>query len=137
MLRDGRSMMIQKERTARARRSGADAYQPTHLTRTHLDTIVAGVGSDRTVAHLLQVSPSQVSRWRTGQVPDIDNADRLAGLALVVEMLLRWLEREAIAGWLEGANAHLGDRTPAFLLRRGQVADVIGALEAEKAGVYA
>jgi transcriptional regulator with XRE-family HTH domain len=89
------------------------------------------------VAAILGVSPSQLSRWRRGQVPDADNADRLAGLALVIEMLLRWLEPETISGWLEGANAHLGDRPPSHLLRRGQVADVIGAIEAEKRGVYA
>jgi transcriptional regulator with XRE-family HTH domain len=95
------------------------------------------VRSDRAVAGLLGISPSQVSRWRKGQVPDIQNADRLAGLALIVEMLLRWLEPEAIPGWLEGPNAHLGDRSPTYLLRHGQVADVIGAIEAGKAGVYA
>jgi transcriptional regulator with XRE-family HTH domain len=89
------------------------------------------------LAEILGVSPSQVSRWRSGQVPDLDNADRLAGLALVVEMLGRWLPPEAIEDWLRGSNAHLSDRTPAYLIRRARVADVIGAIEAEKAGVYA
>jgi transcriptional regulator with XRE-family HTH domain len=127
--------MAKGERCSRVRRSSA--AHPSRLARMHLDTIAAGVPSDRTIAGLLHVSPSQVSRWRQGQVPDVDNADRLAGLALVVEMLLRWLEPEAIAGWLEGRNAHLGDRSPSYLLRHGQVADVIGAIEAGKAGVYA
>jgi len=52
-------------------------------------------------------------------------------------MLERWLAPEAAEGWLRGSNAHLQDRTPVFLIRRGSVADVIGAIEAEKAGVYA
>ncbi len=103
----------------------------------HLSTCRLLLGSDRVVAGILGVSPSQVSRWRSGQVPDPDNADRLAGLALVVEMLGRWLAPEAVEGWLDGPNAHLGDRAPAHLIRVGQVADVIGAIEAEKAGVYA
>ncbi|MBT8404108.1 MAG: hypothetical protein KJP18_09635 [Gemmatimonadetes bacterium] len=106
------------------------------LTRTHLDTLRAVLGSDRAVANLLEVSPSQVSRWRRGQAPDPDNADRLAGLALVVEMLSRWLDPATIPDWLEGPNLHLDDRAPAYLLRRSRVADVLAALEADKAGAY-
>lgn len=103
----------------------------------HLEVCRLGLGSDRAVAEALDVSPSQISRWRRGQVPDHDNADRLGGLALAVEMLGRWLEPEAVEGWLSGANAHLSGRSPVYLIRRGQVADVIGAIEAEKAGAYA
>jgi len=103
----------------------------------HLTTCRAVLGSDRAVADILGVSASQVSRWRRGQVPDLDNADRLAGLALVVEMLARWLAPQAVEGWLQGPNAHLQGRAPSYLIRRGRVADVVGALEAEKAGVYA
>ena len=103
----------------------------------HLVTCRAGMGSDRAVAGILGVSPSQVSRWRSGQVPDLDNADRLAGLALVVEMLGRWIAPEVIEDWLHGPNAHLSGNAPAFLIGQGRVADVIGAIEAEKAGAYA
>lgn len=103
----------------------------------HLDTCHGALGSDRAVSAILGVSPSQVSRWRRGQLPDVDNADRLAGLALVVEMLARWIDPEALGGWLHGIHAHLGDRSPAYLIGQGRVADVIGAIEAEKAGVYA
>lgn len=105
--------------------------------RQHLDTCRAALGSDRAVAEILGVSPSQVSRWRTGQLPDLDNADRLAGLALVVEMLARWVAPEVRESWLQGPDAHLADRSPAYLIRLGRVADVIGAIEAEKAGAYA
>lgn len=105
--------------------------------RQHLATCRAALGSDRAVAAILGVSPSQVSRWRTSQFPDHDNADRLAGLALVVEMLARWLSPAVVESWLHGPNAHLSDRSPAYLIRLGQVADVVGAIEAEKAGAYA
>ena len=114
----------------------ADILPVESLTRTHLDTLRAVLGSDRTVAGLLHVSPSKVSRWRRGQVPDLDHADRLAGLALVVEILARRLHHGTIPDWLEGPNGHLDDRSPAYLLRRGRVADVLAALEADKAGVY-
>lgn len=117
--------------------SGAIASPLELRTLTHLDVIRDVLGADRTIAALLDVSPSQVSRWRRGQAPDLENADRLAGLALVVEMLARWLHPDTVEGWLEGANAHLNDRTPAYLIRHGCVADVIGALEAEKAGTFA
>ena len=103
---------------------------------SHLDTCRVALGSDRAVADILGVSPAQVSRWRKGQVPDLDNADRLAGLALVAEMLSRWLAPEVREGWLHGPNAHLADRSPSYLIRLGQVADVIGALESEKAGAF-
>ncbi len=83
------------------------------------------------------MSPSQISRWRRGQTPDPENADRLAGLSLVVEMLLRWLEPEVVEEWLTGTNSHLGGGTPAWFVRRGQIAEVVGAVEAMKAGVFA
>lgn len=114
----------------------ADVLPVESITVTHLDTLRSVLGSDRAVAEFLDVSPSQVSRWRRGQRPDPDNADRLGGLALVVEMLARWLHPETIEGWLKGPNLHLDDRSPAHVLRRGRVADVIGALEAEKAGAF-
>ncbi len=103
----------------------------------HLSFARAVLGTDRAVAEVLDVSPSQITRWRRGQVPDLDNADRLGGLALVLEMAARWFAPEAIEGWLHGPNAHLLGGVPAHLVRAGRVADVIGAIEAEKAGVYA
>jgi hypothetical protein len=118
-------------------RPAAQREPPGPVTLRHLQACRTALGSDRAVAGILGVSPSQVSRWRVGQVPDLDNADRLAGLALVVEMLGRWLSPEAIEGWLNGHNAHLSDLKPGHLIRLGRVADVIGAIEAEKAGVYA
>jgi len=103
----------------------------------HLDFCQAVLGSDRAISAILGVSPSQVSRWRKGQLPDPDNADRLAGLSLVVEMLARWLDPGVVGGWLYGVHAHLGDRSPAYMIGEGLVAEVIGVIEAEKAGVHA
>lgn len=103
----------------------------------HLSVIRRGIASDRAVAELLVVAPSQLTRWRRGQTPDPLNADRLAALALVVEMLLRWIPQELVEDWLRGPNEQLAGQTPAGLLTRGQIADVIGAVEAMKAGVFA
>lgn len=123
--------------TPSAQRSSARPEPRASGIHHHLATCRAVLGSDRAVAGILGVSPSQVSRWRSGQVPDLDNADRLAGLALVVEMLARWLAPEAVEDWLHGQNAHLSNHAPVYLIRLGRVADVIGAIEAEKSGVYA
>ena len=109
----------------------------TARARSHLKMIRAGVPSDRAIADVLGVSPSQVSRWRRGQRPDRENADRLAGLALVVEMLLRWLDPDIVEEWLAGANAHLDGATPSYFIQRGRMADAIGAVEAMKTGAFA
>ena len=103
----------------------------------HLKMIRVAVHSDRAIAGILGVSASQVSRWRQGQRPDRDNADRLAGLALVAEMLIRWLDPDIVEEWLTGANAHLDGATPSYYIQLGQLAEVVGALEAMKAGVFA
>ena len=103
----------------------------------HLKMIRVAVHSDRAIAGILGVSASQVSRWRQGQRPDRDNADRLAGLALVAEMLIRWLDPDIVEEWLTGANAHLDGATPSYYIQLGQLAEVVGALEAMKSGVFA
>ena len=109
----------------------------TARAQSHLKMIRAGVRSDRAIAAVLGVSHSQVSRWRQGQRPDRENADRLAGLALVVEMLLRWLDADIVEEWLTGANAHLDGATPSYFIQRSQLAEVVGAVEAMKTGVFA
>ena len=96
-----------------------------------------GVRSDRAIASVLGVSHSQVSRWRGGQRPDRENADRLAGLALVVEMLLRWLDADIVEEWLTGANAHLDGAAPSYFIQQSRLAGVVGAVEAMKTGVFA
>jgi transcriptional regulator with XRE-family HTH domain len=128
--------MLTRTERARPSRAGAPSASGT-LALRHLDTIRDSLDSDSAIADVLGVSPSQVSRWRKGQTPDSENADRLAGLALVVEMLGRWLHHEVILDWLIGPNAHLADRSPAFVLRHGQVAEAVAAVEALKAGVFA
>lgn len=109
----------------------------TARAQSHLRMIRAGVRSDRGIADVLGVSHSQVSRWRKGQRPDRANADRLAGLALVVEMLLRWLDADIVEEWLTGANAHLDGATPSYLIQHSRLAEVVGAVEAMKTGVFA
>lgn len=118
-------------------RKAVRSPEAVERTRFHLDTIRGALRSDRAIAELLGVNPSQVSRWRKGQAPDPDTADLLAGVSLVVEMLSRMLHPDAVEDWLRGMNAHLQHRSPAYMLHMGRVADVIGAIEAERSGAYA
>jgi transcriptional regulator with XRE-family HTH domain len=119
------------------KRAGTRASTPGNRAKHHLDLIGSAIRSDRAVADLLGVAPSQLTRWRRGQAPGAENAFRLAGLSFVIESLLGWLEPSVIPSWLNGINAHLGDRSPAYMLREGELLEVIGAIEAEKAGVFA
>jgi len=122
--------------TTQARRRRRSSLTPT-LTLGHLDVIRSGIRSDRGIAEILGVAPSQITRWRQGQTPDPDHADRVAALALIVEMLARALHPEVIEGWLHGPNSHLSDRTPVYMLRNHQLGTVVGAVEAMKAGTFA
>jgi hypothetical protein len=92
--------------------------------------------SDAQMAEALGVDRAQLPRWRGGQIPDRENAERLAGLDLVVELLSGYLSETSIPKWLHGVNAHLGGRRPIALLRAGQLSEVIAAIEALKSGAY-
>jgi transcriptional regulator with XRE-family HTH domain len=107
------------------------------LAARHLSVVRLGVRSDRSIAGILDVSPSQITRWRRGQTPHPDHADQLAALALVVEMLTRSLHPDVIEGWLYGPNAHLADRSPVYMLGIHQLGAVVGAVETMKAGTFA
>jgi hypothetical protein len=70
-------------------------------------------------------------------VPDPTNADQLAGLDLVIELLDGYLSPGRIPKWLHGANANLGDRTPLGMLRMGRLPEVIAAVQVLKSGAHA
>ena len=94
--------------------------------------------SDAQVAEALGVDRAQVKRWYEGTtVPGPENVDRIVGLDAVVELLSGHLEPSSISKWLNGFNAHLGDRRPVDVLRQGSLSEVIAAIEALKSGSYA
>lgn len=94
-------------------------------------------GSDAELAAGLGIDRSQLTRWRQGQTPDRENADRLAGLDVVVELLSGYLSPSSIPKWLNGFNAQIGNRRPIAVLRAGRLSEVIAAIEAEKGGAFA
>jgi hypothetical protein len=102
-----------------------------------LERVTRILGSDAAVADLLDVSRAQPRRWREGQKPDPENRDRIIGLDAVIALLSGFLAESSIPKWLTGVNAHLDNRRPMSVLREGRIADVIGAIEAQKAGAHA
>lgn len=105
-------------------------------TREKVQALSRDLGSQRRVAALLGVNPSQVSRWiRSGGV-DRDNAEKVDALEHVMASLLRLYEPKAAEAWLVGLNPHVGAR-PIDLIRAGRTSELLRAIAAERAGSYA
>ena len=93
--------------------------------------------SQRRLAEVLGVNPSQVSRWVRGEGIDELNAQRVDLLELVMSQLLRLYEPDAAERWLTGLNPHLGDRRPIDVIRRGGARELLAAIAQERAGSFA
>lgn len=122
----------------RASRQRKGATRPAaQFVNLRLDSARRVFTSDAQVARALGVNPAQVTRWRRGQEPDEENADRLAGLDAVIEMLDGYLSPTRVPKWLSGPNANLGDRSPLAALRAGDLPSVIAAVRVLKSGAHA
>jgi hypothetical protein len=126
-----------KRAPTRRRRAPAATGSAHGRITDRLDHNTRVLGSDAAVAEILDVSRALPRRWREGQVPDPENRDCIIGLDAVIALLSGFLAESSIPKWLNGVNAHLDDRRPISVLREGRVADVIAAIEAQKAGVVA
>jgi hypothetical protein len=120
----------------RGRRTRRSAISSVNLAAMRLDAVRRVFESDAAVADALGVSRAQPPRWRGGQVPEPENAHKLAGLDVVIDLLTGYLEPGAIPEWLNGLNPHLRDRTPLFMLQQGRLAEVIAAIQAEQSEGY-
>jgi transcriptional regulator with XRE-family HTH domain len=102
-----------------------------------LDRLRGIFSSDAEIARASGVDPAQLSRWRRGQEPSEPAWDRLVDLFAVVQKLEGVYTPGRIRAWLEGTNAHLGHRSPLYLIRHGETGEVISAIHALKAGAFA
>ena len=103
-----------------------------------LKAVVADLGSQARVARALGVSPSRVSRWlKLGEEPDQENRRKLEGLEFVLARLLSFMHPDAAVAWLHGHNPFIRNWRPIDYLARGQIRDVLGALDATQAGSFA
>jgi hypothetical protein len=89
------------------------------------------------LAEWLGTARSQVTRAAQGSAFGGAPGWQLAGLHAVVAALLTIYAPAAIPGWLHGFNPHLGDRRPIDVLASGEVASVMEAVQAARAGSYA
>jgi hypothetical protein len=126
-----------KTRTNR-RASGKQAAASSGVVPTtqKLARLVESMGNNW-VAGMLAVSPSQPSRWRTGEEGiSGENARRVTDLEYVMSRLLQLYAPTTAKVWLESYNAHLEGRPVDVLHLRGAMA-VAEAIDAEAAGAYA
>jgi uncharacterized protein (DUF2384 family) len=94
-------------------------------------------GSRAALAAWVGTRRSQITRAAEGQEIGGEAGWRLTILAAIVTALLAIYEPEAVSGWLHGSNPHLGDRRPLDVLAEGDVAAVMGAVQATRTGVFA
>ena len=115
--------------------STAGLWQPQQRAKF----VVEAVGGTRRTADLLDVSPSQPSRWISGEsVPGPAQARMLVDLEHVLtHALLVWADVEVVRDWLTSTNAHLDGARPVDWIRVNGTAEVVDALRAEAAGTYA
>lgn len=89
------------------------------------------------LAGLLDVNPSQPSRWRSGEERlGAESRRRLLDLDYVIGRLLEILPPRQAEIWLTSFNSHLGARPVDVLHLRG-AGPVIQAIDAEDQGAYA
>lgn len=113
---------------------------PTHarsLAAARVDAGELAFPSRAALAEWLGTARSQVTRASQGMVIGGDTGWQLSGLHVVVSALLTMYDVEAIPGWLHGVNPHLGDRRPLDVLATGDVASVMGAVQAARTGSFA
>ena len=106
-------------------------------TSTKITALSEDLGSQRRLAELLGVSPAQITRWRRGGGIDLQNAEKVDLLELVVASLLRLYSPDAAEQWLLGLNPNLGDRRPIDLIACGRTRELLDASAAERAGAFA
>lgn len=96
-------------------------------------------GGTRRAAALLDVAPSQPSRWMSGaSVPGPVQARILVDIDHVLaHALLVWADERVARDWLTTPNAHLDGVRPVEWIRRHGTAEVVEALRAEASGAYA
>lgn len=107
------------------------------LALANVDAGEIALGSRAALAEWAGTHRSQITRAALGHALGGEVAWRITSLAAVVTALRSLYEPEAIAGWLAGANPHLGDRRPLDVLAEGDVAAVMAAVQAARTGVFA
>lgn len=104
-------------------------------TRDVLRTL--GLDTDE-YANLLRVTPNAVERFSRGQLaPATGVRPRMRPYITLALRLNATFDRQDVPRWLTAPNRYLHGRTPAAVIRAGDVASVLGAIDALEWGIYA
>ena len=99
-----------------------------------LSTLELGVDE---FATLLGIPRDAVERFATGrQTPATGVRPRMRPFVVLALRLNGSFDREDIPRWLAAPNRALDGRTPAHVIRTGDVASVLGAIDAVEWGIY-
>jgi uncharacterized protein (DUF2384 family) len=99
------------------------------LSQAKLARVVELLDSRSAVADALGVHRSRITRWLAGDQLDPENRAKLDGLEYILSRLLDHMSQTTARKWLEGINAHLGNRRPVDLIASQRVAEVVAAVE--------
>jgi len=110
-------------------RAKLDLRAFTEATRAPFPHVVKGVSGllgPRLVAYVAGVAETRaVQQWVDGSRPKDPETEKRLRLAAQLAKLIAGHDNGAVAqAWFQGLNPQLDDRSPARLLREGDVADV-------------
>jgi uncharacterized protein (DUF2384 family) len=135
---------VPKPRTSRTSRGEAARRQtprkdlPSWRSAERAQFLIDTVGGVSKLARTLGVSPSQPSRWKSGdEVPSPEIAAKLLDLDHVIALAVQSWHPAVVMDWMTTANGFLEGAQPIdVLLQRGS-AEVVDALKATLSGAYA
>ena len=93
----------------------------------HVIKDVNGLLGPKLVAYIVGVTETRaVQQWAAGtrQPKDVDTEKRVRLAARVAHLIARHDNSHVAQAWFQGLNPQLGDRSPARLLREGDLSDV-------------
>jgi hypothetical protein len=100
--------------------------EATRSTFPHVVKDVSGLLGPRLVAYIAGVVETRaVQQWIDGSRPKDPETEKRLRLAAQLAKLIAGHDNSAVAqAWFQGLNPQLDDRSPARLLREGEIADV-------------
>lgn len=92
--------------------------------------------TDAALGDAIGVHRSQITRWKTGDPANPENAWLLRDFAFAAETLSEHFETATAFAWLHGRSPELDGETPVEAIRGGRVAGVLIAIQAQTSGAY-